>query len=193
MFAALIKAFGILRDAGFKTFGAMGDGEVKSKARVYGVVLGEDPRITPEIIEQTATRYITGKVTVWHRGDPVPAPEEFPSASAFRDACLETWNTLYKEVPDAEITLADGSKVLRTKYVRRHGERNQVPPALDRPATPEQIAAVKARVSSLPARPMPTLSEAVTKRQPRHHNPEAEAVLAQMAEIRRHHEGVDLA
>lgn len=189
LFAAITKAFGIIRDAGFKTFGSWSDSEFTSKAKVYNSVLGGDSRITPEIVEQTADRYITGKVTVWHRGDNVPAPEEFPSASAFRDACLETWNTLYKEVPDGELTLEDGSKVLRTKYVRRDGNTQPAAPALDRPATPQQIAAVKARVASLPSRPMPTLSAAVTRREPRQPNPEADAVLVQLAEIRRQHEG----
>lgn len=191
LFAALIMGFGVLRDVGFKTFGAWSDGEVTSKARVFVVVLEEDPRITPEIVEQTVTRYITGKVTVWHRGDNVPAPEEFPSASAFRDACLETWNTLYKQVPDGEITLGDGSKVLQTKYVSRNTGHRQAQSALDAPATPEQIEAVKARISQLPARSMvePSRPSFVSKRSPRPINPEAEAVLQQMAEIRRQHEG----
>lgn len=191
MFAAITKAFGIIRDAGFKTFGAWSDSEFTSKARVYTTVLGQDSRITPEIVEQTADRYITGKVTVWHRGDNVPAPEEFPSASAFRDACLETWNTLYKEVPDGEITLPDGSKVLQTKYVSRDPSHRRAQRSMDAPATPEQIEAIKARISQLPARSMvePSRPSFANKRSPRPINPEAEAVLQQMAEIRRQHEG----
>lgn len=183
----LIKAFAVLRNAGYKTFGQWSDAEALAKARTFALVLAKDPKVTTEIIQATALRYANGEVTIWQSGAHVPASLEFPAAPQFRDACIQTWHELYRLVAIGE-KIEDGAKVLITTIEKR-SESNSSLPALDPPATPDQIAAARARIAALVPRAMPRATEAVVTRPSRESNPEADAVLAKMAEIRRQHEG----
>jgi hypothetical protein len=175
---SLITAMGKIRDAGYKTFGNWSDSEMAAKAVTYYECISDIPKITPEIINLTATRYNKGKVTVWREGVHVPATREFPTSFEFKDACLQTWELTYRIVAIGE-KIEDGAKVLVTSVERRDDPQPGVS-ALEAPATPEQVAAIKTRFERLPS--MPSLSEAVTRREPRQYNAEAEAHLASIRE-----------
>ena len=155
---------------------------MRNIAMTYAVACANDPKITAEIIECTARRYLQGEVTIWENGVHVPATAEFPTAPQFRNACIQTWHHLYRIVAIGE-KIEDGAKVLVTRVERRDDPQPGVA-ALEAPATPEQVAAIKTRLERLPS--MPSLSEAVTRREPRVVNQEAEAELARIREaIRR--------
>ena len=185
----LIKAFAVLRNAGYKTFGQWSDAEALAKARTFALVLAKDPKVTTEIIQATALRYANGEVTIWQSGAQVPASLEFPAAPQFRDACVQTWHELYRLVAIGE-KIEDGARVLITT-VEKRSESTSTPPVLDPPATPEQIAAARARIAALVPRTIPSGRGAIITRPFRESNPEADSVLAQMAEIRRRHEGAE--
>lgn len=176
---------------GMKTFGrfpSMGktpeeQEQVKSTmqmvAMTYAVACANEPKITPEVVEATARRYLQGSVTIWENGAHVPACTEFPTAPQFKEACIQTWHKLYRVVAIGERE-EDGAKVLVTKEVRRD-ERQPGVLALDPPASSEQLLALRDRLERLAS--MPSLSEAASApRAPRVINPEAEAELERIRE-----------
>ena len=177
--SAMVKTIGLLRIARYKTYSTLSAEEVEEMAKLYALILSEDDKINIDIIQRTAMRYVKGDVTVWSKGAFIPASREFPSPSEFRDACLQTWHMIYRIDAIGEKE-EDGAKVLVTKVSRRDDPQPGVL-ALDPPATPEQVLAIKKRLERLPA--MPSLSEAVSAPRPtREVNPEAEAELERIRE-----------
>lgn len=153
-------------------------------AKVYAVACENDPKITPEVVEVTARRYLQGKVTIWKDGVHVPASTEFPTAPQFRDACIQTWHELYHIIAIGE-RIEDGAKVLITRVERREDPQPGVA-ALDAPASPEAVAAIKERLAKLPAA-LPSIGKSERRSG---NNPDAENELARMREVRDKHEGV---
>lgn len=168
---SMVKVIGILQTARYKTYANLSDDAVIDMAQLYALVLSKDEKVSVDIVQKTAMRYVEGDVTVWSKGAFVPASKEFPSPAEFRDACLQTWHLLYRIVAIGE-KVEDGAKVLITRTERRDDPQPGVL-ALDPPATPDQLLAIKKRLERLPA--MPSLSEAVSRpREVREVNPEAE-------------------
>lgn len=182
---AMVKVISILQTARYKTYANLADEAVVDMAQLYGLILSEDDKINLDIIQRTAMRYVRGDVTVWSKGAFIPASKEFPSPAEFRDACLQTWHMIYRIDAIGEKD-EDGAKVLITRVTRRDDPQPGVL-ALDPPATPDQLVAIRKRLERLPA--MPSLSEAVSApRPPREVNVEAEAELER---IRQSLNGID--
>ncbi len=171
-----------MRNAGFKTYGQWTDKELLEKANVFSLVLADESKITTEIIQATALRYAKGEVTTWTKDGDKPVDNDFPTAAQFLNACVQTWHLLYRLVADGE-RIEDGARILTTRVERRAAAVSEAP-VLEPRATPEQVAALRSHlglgVQSLPDQP---------GRSRRIPNPEADAVLAQMTQIRKQHEG----
>ena len=95
MIKHILKSFGLLLDAGFKTYGALSDEQLMSKAQLYAHLISQDPRITKEIIEAVTWSYVTGKATKLVKGEDVPAGIDFPTAPEYLEACIRSWHNLY--------------------------------------------------------------------------------------------------
>ncbi len=114
------KALTLIVSSGFATFGRWpGQGKTKIEqeaakrqmrtiASAYALSMADEPRITREIVEKTGLRYIQGKVTAWDKGEQIQVRQELPTAPQFREACIQTWMTLYATYPVGETVGALG-------------------------------------------------------------------------------------
>lgn len=182
---SMVKVIGVLQMARYKTYASLSDDTVIDMAKLYAAVIAKDSRLTVEIMQKTAMRYVEGEVTIWSKGAFVPAPREFPSPAEFRDACVQTWGEIYEMRAIGETVNEDGTRVIQTKQFKKNDPQPGVL-ALEAPASPETVAQIKARIDKLV--PALTLSEAVVSRE-RASNPNAAEELERMAQIRRQHEG----
>lgn len=126
MLKTILKSFGILIDAGFKTYGQMSDEQLKSKAQLFQLVLQEDQRIDDEVIRQTTLRYVRGQVTKNENGADVNVGSDFPTAPEFLHACQQTWNAVYKYVVIGYTTDSIGYQICHAMQVKRSAPAAEV-------------------------------------------------------------------
>jgi hypothetical protein len=91
----ILKSFGILLDAGYKSYGALSDNQLLSKAQLYAHLISSDTRITKEVIEEVTWRYCRGEITKLKAGETVPVGMDFPTAPEYLEACVQVWHSLY--------------------------------------------------------------------------------------------------
>lgn len=106
----MLKAFGILIDAGFATYGQWTDEQVLNKAQLYTRLLSEHPEIGTDVVQETVWRYVRGQV-----GN----TSQFPTAPDFLQACIDTHRDLYVLLAIGSSTDSKGNEYLHTVSVRK--------------------------------------------------------------------------
>ena len=116
----LIKAFAVLIDGGYKTYGDWSFEQMQTKAKLYALLMADDPKITREIVQSTCMRYMRRQVWVWKGGEQSPASMDFPSAPEFREACLQTWHAEFQTLAIGYSQNELGYQIAHTIDIRRN-------------------------------------------------------------------------
>jgi hypothetical protein len=116
----LIKAFAVLIDGGYKTYGDWSFEQMQTKAKLYALLMADEPKITKEIVQSTCMRYMRRQVWVWKGGEQSPASMDFPSAPEFREACLQTWHAEYQTLAIGYSQNELGYQIAHTIDIRRN-------------------------------------------------------------------------
>lgn len=106
----MLKAFGILIDAGFATYGQWTDEQVLNKAQLYTRLLSEHPEIGADVVQETVWRYVRGQV-----GN----TSQFPTAPDFLQACIDAHRDLYVMLAIGSSFDSKGNEYLHTISVRK--------------------------------------------------------------------------
>lgn len=121
----VLNAICLMIDAGFNTFGGFTEAQILNKALIFSLVLEEDERVDAEIIMNTSMRYLKGQVTRYEDGGQVPVGFNFPSAPEFYNACLQTYESMYRTISVGE-TQRNGAIYCHTLRVRRDIKESQL-------------------------------------------------------------------
>jgi len=116
----LIKAFAVLIDGGYKTYGDWSFEQMQTKAKLYALLMADEPKITKEIVQSTCMRYMRRQVWVWKGGEQSPASMDFPSAPEFREACLQTWHAEFQTLAIGYSQNELGYQIAHTIDIRRN-------------------------------------------------------------------------